>query len=389
MSDQAVLLKPTRRHDLDALRVLATLLLIVFHSGRAFTTFEPWHIENLERSRAVGWMLSFISYWHMPLFFLLAGASAWYAFGSRTRRAFIGERARRLLVPLAFGMLVIIPPQVYIERIATWCPFRQSPTDFSGSFWAWYPHTFQCCYEDGNLSWHHLWFLMYLFVYSAALAPLFWWLRRAGGRAVLDRVTGFLARGWWVLVPAVGVAAAEVALRSTFPNNQNLVEDFANHANYAFVFVMGFVLVGDPRVAAAVRRVWPGALAVGSLGALTPMILSAAGASPLPYAPNRLLAGMAEWFILVGLLGLAQAFLDRPIRWIRRFAVISLPFYIWHQTVIVVLAYWVVQWNASITTKYAALAGMALVITWALAEAVRLTPVTRVAFGLPWHEKKR
>jgi glucan biosynthesis protein C len=132
--------------------------------------------------------------------------------------------------------------------------------------------------------------------------------------------------------------------------------------------------------------VWPGALVVGSLGALTPMILSAAGASPLLYAPNR---GMAEWFILVGLLGLAQAFLDRPIRWIRRFAVISLPFYIWHQTVIVVLAYWVVQWHASITAKYAALAGMALVITWALAEAVRLTPVTRVAFGLPWREKKR
>jgi glucan biosynthesis protein C len=174
------------------LRVLATLLLIAFHSGRAF---EPWHIENLERIRAVGWMLDFISHWHMPLFFLLAGASAWYAFGSRTRRAFIGERARRLLVPLAFGMLVIVPPQVHIERIATWCPFRQSPTDFSDSFWAWYPHTFQCCYEDGNLSWHHLWFLMYLFVYSAALAPLFWWLRRGGGRAALDRVTGFLARG--------------------------------------------------------------------------------------------------------------------------------------------------------------------------------------------------
>jgi surface polysaccharide O-acyltransferase-like enzyme len=75
------------------LRVLATLLLIVFHSGRAFTAFEPWHIENLERSRAVGWMLDFISHWHMPLFFLLAGASAWYAFGSRTRRAFNGPGA--------------------------------------------------------------------------------------------------------------------------------------------------------------------------------------------------------------------------------------------------------------------------------------------------------
>ena len=98
---------------------------------------------------------------------------------------------------------------------------------------------------------------------------------------------------------------------------------------------------------------------------------------------NRLLQGIAEWFILIGLIGLGRRFLNRPVSRISRFSEISLPFYIWHQTVIVVLAYWVLRWNAFIGVKYAALAFGSLAITWALAEAVRYTAPTRAAFGLP------
>lgn len=134
-----------RRHEIDALRVLATLLLIVFHTGMVFTAFDAFHIQNAERSKFLGEINLFIHQWHMPLFFLLAGMSAWYALRTRTVHEFRGERVKRLLAPLVFGMLVIIPPQVYVERIATDVATRKSPINFSGSFLEWYPNTFECC----------------------------------------------------------------------------------------------------------------------------------------------------------------------------------------------------------------------------------------------------
>jgi len=53
----------------------------------------------------------------MPLFFLLSGSAAWFALSLRPERSFAKERVKRLFIPLVFGMAVIIPPQVYIERI--------------------------------------------------------------------------------------------------------------------------------------------------------------------------------------------------------------------------------------------------------------------------------
>ena len=113
-----------RRYDIDALRVLATLLLIIFHTGMVFTAFDGWHVQNLERSQAIGNLLAFIHQWHMPLFFLLAGASTYFALSVRSPRQYAGERFKRLLLPLLVGILVVIPPQVYFERLATWVPTR-------------------------------------------------------------------------------------------------------------------------------------------------------------------------------------------------------------------------------------------------------------------------
>lgn len=361
-----------RRHEIDALRVLATLLLIVFHTGMVFTAFDAWHIQNAERSEFVGEMNGFIHQWHMPLFFFLAGMSAWYALSRRSAGVFRRERLRRLFVPLLFGMLVIIPPQVYVERIATFVETRSSPIDFDGTFVEWYPKTFECCYPDANLSWHHLWFLMYLFVYSVLLVGLFMWLRGDGASARL-RITGFLSRGANLLLPAVYLGLAEAALRPQFPNNQDLVTDLANHANYPVVFALGFLVVADERLDDAFSRLWAWSLAGGVAVILLPDISAAVDAAT---------RGVAEWFILVGLIGLGRRVFDRPRGWISRLGAISLPFYIWHQTVIVALAYFVIQWDAPVPLEFAAIALPAFLITWALSEAVRMTAPTRLLFGL-------
>jgi surface polysaccharide O-acyltransferase-like enzyme len=148
--------KSVRRYDLDWLRVFAVLILLCFHSARPFDEWG-WHIKNGGVSGFITNILQFINIWHMPLFFLLSGSAAWFALSLRPERSFAKERVKRLFIPLVFGMAVIIPPQVYIERI-----FRGQ---FEGSYFR-------------NLSWHHLWFLAYLFVFHYLLYQFLkdiWW----------------------------------------------------------------------------------------------------------------------------------------------------------------------------------------------------------------------
>src|SRR4030042_1904963 len=127
-----------RLYYIDWLRAGAMFLLAFYHSGRLFD-YEPWHIKNAVENSGIQVFLRILDVWQMPLFFLVAGAAVWYSMGSRGAGAFSKERVLRLLVPLIFGMLVIVPPQVNLERIFD--------GDFTGSFWARYPPTFQGAYS--------------------------------------------------------------------------------------------------------------------------------------------------------------------------------------------------------------------------------------------------
>ena len=100
-------IKKQRRHELDWLRVFAFLLLIFFHSGMPFVTHD-WHINNSETSVGMTYLWGFFHDWRMPLLFVISGAGIWYALGSRTGPGFIKERMIRLLLPLVFGIFVIV-----------------------------------------------------------------------------------------------------------------------------------------------------------------------------------------------------------------------------------------------------------------------------------------
>jgi|GEM_PF-844382 len=59
--------------DLDALRIFACYLLFLFHVGMVFNPAPFYHVRNDETSLVFLIVCGFVSLWHMPLFFLLAG----------------------------------------------------------------------------------------------------------------------------------------------------------------------------------------------------------------------------------------------------------------------------------------------------------------------------
>src|ERR1051325_3263764 len=247
----------TRRPDIDWLRVAATYLLFVFHVGMVFNPAPFFHIRNADLSFAMLIVCGFISLWHMPLFFLLAGWSAASSLAARGTRAFVGERVRRLAIPLLAGCVLLAPAIKYAElrsgldlnhaglRVvpALQAGFKTvipsglpAAEPFDDSFLTFLPTFFT---HLDRFTWAHLCFVAYLFTLTTAYPPVFAWLLR--GR---DRFAGL--GSWAVYLPIIPLAVIQLTMRSRWPGIYNLYNDWANIAYYSVFLVAGFFLACHP-----------------------------------------------------------------------------------------------------------------------------------------------
>ena len=108
--------KPARRYDLDWLRVLAFMLLILYHTGMIFVSWD-FHIKNAETSKGLEYLMLFVNQWRLPLLFLVLGAGVGFALGFRPPGELAKERLRRLVIPLADGIVLVGPTGVFVHRL--------------------------------------------------------------------------------------------------------------------------------------------------------------------------------------------------------------------------------------------------------------------------------
>ena len=367
-----------RRYDVDWLRVLAMLVVFIFHSGRLFN-FDWWHLKNAQLSFGVTVFVRVVDQWMMPLFFILSGVGTWYALSHRNGPQYALERVKRLFVPFAFGTLVIIPPQVYLERI--------DKSQFHGSYLQFYPHFFTGIYPTGNFSWHHLWFLAYLFVLSLVALPLLLKLKRGGGQGFMSAIHALCERPGGIFLLALPVAAIRIALGPVSAGLQTLYGDWANLLAYLTWFVYGFVLYSDERLNRAIQMHWKiaAAGAIGMTGLLAFIILhfDPQGGYTLASAGMTVGGAFSSWFWLIAILGAGQRYLTFRNRALDYANEAVLPFYVLHQTVIIMVGYYVIRWPLGVPAKYAIIAGVAFVLTLGAYDIlVRRWNVTRVLFGM-------
>jgi peptidoglycan/LPS O-acetylase OafA/YrhL len=368
-----------RRYDLDWLRVLAFAAVFFYHSGRFFDAGD-WHIKNGTTSALVDTLKGIFDLWGMPMIFLISGASIFLALRPGGALRFLRERVLRLLIPLAFGILILAPPQLYLERL--------THGQFQGSFLEYLPVYFRDWrLWNGEFAWTgvHLWYLAYLFLFTLVLLPLFAALKRPTGQ----RMTGFLARlsarpgaiFLWVLPGILLIILVDpYGLMGPAPT-----EDVARLLMSPFV-IYGFLMFSDLRIQQAIIRQRRIALVLAlALILAMPVIgglLEEDPSFPI-FALGMMLGGVLMWSCILAVLGYGMRYLTANHRLLSYANEAVLPFYILHQPVILILGFFIIPLSLSIPAKFLLIAPLAFCITVGLYEfgIRRVNPVRRV-FGL-------
>lgn len=328
---------------------------------------------------ATGFAL-FLDQWFMMLFFVISGASTWYALGSRTAGQYAMERFKRLFVPFLFGCLVVVPPLSYYGLLE-W-PGTEA------TYWQFYP-TFLSSILAGRPEWGHLWFIIYLFVYSLLALPLFVYLRGEAAQRLRTRLGTWSERPGLIFLPALPLVLIEGMLRPGWPNgHQNLVSDWANFWLYLLYFVYGYCIASDAKLGEAIDRHFKLAVGLAMIGTAALFGIWLSGNTPdYYYWYGRIgydsLRGFNSWCLVMVVLGLGRRYLNFNHPVLQYAGEAAYPVYILHQTFVVAIGFYVVRWSTGATQKYLAIVVGCLVATVVVYDLlIKRNNLTRFLFGL-------
>ncbi|WP_417481326.1 acyltransferase family protein [Maricaulis sp.] len=393
MTNPAKAITPSpRRFDLDWLRIGVFGLLIFYHIGMFFNT-EGWHAKSTHVNDAMEPLMWLSSPWRLPLLFFISGVAIRFLSDKLGAASFARDRFVRLFPVILFGMYVIVAPQ-------TWAQLQEAG-EIGPDFWTFYQG--YAFIWDGPWSvetptWNHLWYVAYLFVYCMLLAPVIPALRAVADSKALRAVGGLFERPvlgpvLMIILPLLPFVAIRFTLVEHFPTTHNLTWDWANHANSFLILLYGYFFARNEALWRAIDRVlpWAGTLTVSSF------IFLYACYSTWPAIENNMpLVWTARfdriffaWAIILTLLGLARRFLNHDNAARRYLTEAVFPYYILHQTIIVVGGFWIGSMGFGVWTEFWILVAMTVIGCGLGYELVKRVPLLRPVMGLKWKATPR
>lgn len=375
----------SRRHDIDALRALAFALVIVYHVAMYYVADWHWHIKSPHAAEWLQAPMRALNLWRMDLVFLVSGLALGLVRPGQTLAGLVRRRSGRLLLPLAFGMAVVVPYQPYAQGVANGliAPgfgafllryYVGGPWP-AGAFDGW----------EAGVTWNHLWYLAYLWVYTVVLALLLPWLESARGQRLRRAFTGLRGLALFA-VPVLPLALYSVLLWRHFPPTHDLIHDAWLHAVYFTLFLYGYWIGLDAGLwTELVRLRWRllgTALALLVLFTVLRGLAVQQGGWPARTAV-RVLADLYLWSMLLAILGWAHHRLNRPWPWLRWAQEAVYPWYVLHQTAIIVLAVALARWQLGPVLEPMVLLAGTVLGCWAVTGLVRRSRWARPLFGLP------
>jgi len=395
--------KPLRIYYLDWLRVIATLGVFLYHAVRPFD-LQDWLIKNEEQSAVVTLIfVVFLGTFGMALFFFVSGASTWFALQRRTAGQFALERAKRLLIPFIVCSILLHPIQEYLKWIHKgWFIGSFFSTEFFSEYLESRPGP-----APGNVLnpdyfyeyteflqstvfikfGEHLWFLGFLFAFSIISIPLFLWLRGDTGKRFIDRLLRVVESRGGILLFVLPPAICRLVLQPFYP-------EYTDWSDFIFMlvfFVLGYICFTDECFSRIIQRDWVFGLIIGAINTILIITLLALGVGidwiKTPETPGFYLAwfivSLNAWCWVIVALYCGMHFLNLKNKLLDYGQEAMMSIYLFHHLMIVIVAFYVVQWKTGIVAKMLVVIFVSFATTMAIHELIikRVEPL-RAVLGL-------
>jgi len=331
-----------RRYDIDALRVFAFGLLILFHVAMFYVAEWGWHVKSTYQFEWLQLPMTFTNQWRMSLLFIISGLAMSFVWGKYSTGRLALRRTWRLLIPLLFGMAFIISPQCYYEALnkgiiepgflrfmGQYLTFQ----DFPGEAWA--------GEEQIHWTWNHLWYLVYLLFYTLVLIPVARFID-GPGKAIR---TGFrnLRGVWLVIVPVMPLMLYFNYVLPSFPDMTHaFVDDWYAHAMYFTFFLFGYLIGRDQGFWEELKRLRKITLGLAIVFFILFMVrhsLLPDDSSNWQNQASALITYLNRWLWIITVFGWGFHLLNRPMKWLPYATEAVYPWYILHQTITLVVGY--------------------------------------------------
>ena len=372
-----------RRYDLDWLRVLVFGLLIFYHIGMLYVANWGFHFKSHYLSQPLEGLMLGVNQWRMPLLWVISGISIRFVLQKMSAIRFVKARTLRLLLPLLFGILVVVPPQLFVEM--------SGKGELHMTYWQFYQIFFDLDnpvfdnYKPGvlpHIDVNHLWYLRELWTFSLitlCVSPLL------NSRIVQSAVEWIASKAGFFglfLLPLIPLIAVDLAL-----------PDDRGASGFTFL-LFGYLIGWNAALWEQIKNYRKRFLSIAVISYiailfvyfivwLNPELKALWWAKWL-----ALIAIFNGWSAVLALLGYAAIYLNKPSAKLRYFNDAVLPYYIVHQTFIVVLAFVLVPLRLGPVWEPLLIIAGTIAGCMVSYEIIRRVNVLRPLFGLKWQAEK-
>ncbi len=378
-----------RRYEFDWLRVLAIINVFIFHCVLFFSK-GSWHLKNNIQNGVLDIVpIGLMWMWMMPIIFLVSGFGSWYALENKTSGKYILDRFFRLIIPLfTVGMFIMLPPQFYFDLITN--------SNFTGSFWQSIPLFF----KNFGIALHkgpyiiltsfygHLWFLIFLFVMSLVILPLLKILKTEKGRKFISGLSEICNLPGGILIFLIPIFIVKLILTGFFHNH----DSWADFGFYLIFFLIGYILPADKRFTLSIKKHWVLFLIMGVVGFGGVGIFKGVFGYGYPnnevftnwqYYPFQFIVSTTQLGFVLFFISIGMKFLNFNNKFLTYSNEAALPFYILHQTIILLIGWFIRLWNIMILPKFLILIIVSFILTIIIYELfIRHFNIVRIFFGM-------
>lgn len=330
-----------RLHQLDWLRVIAIGLLILFHIGMVYVPDWGFHYKRETQALELQNLMLLLSPWRMGLLWFISGVALRFMWIKHNSIGLLLKRSIQLLFPLLIGVLIVVPPQLYVEMKQA----GKMPLDFWQFCYAFYVEPMQYFddYQSGiwpHIDVNHLWFLRSLWQYSVILlllAPLL----------VSQRVTLVVSLINQRLPAIIAITVISVLLVQMLCTGEQVREVYG-----MYFLACGFLLGNQKAFFETLSQSWR-ALAVIAIAVLFALQCVFVFIWQTENGEANVVTELVVMFVyacakslpILALLAIASRFLNRQSMIISKLNLWVYPTYIVHQTLIIIVAYYLASFE--------------------------------------------